>query len=76
MTGANYYKEMKKLFDIMRNGSDHVRKIDLLNRFIYEHGLNLDTGRRKFEDAITINVIEYCGRDKEGFELIRVKCDD
>ena len=75
MSGINYYGRMKEIFDSMeKNGpeGDSVRKTDFLNRFIRDQGLNVDTGKRKFNEAVDIQVIFYVGRDDLGCELIRV----
>ena len=75
MSGINYYGRMKEIFDSMeKNGpeGDSVRKTDFLNKFIRDQGLNVDTGKRKFNEAVDIQVIYYVGRDDQGRELIRV----
>ena len=75
MSGINYYGRMKEIFDDMpKNGpeGDSVRKTDFLNKFIRDQGLNVDTGKRKFNEAVDIKVIFYVGRDDQGSELIRV----
>ncbi len=75
MSGINYYVRMKQIFDEMEktgNENDSVRKTDFLNRFIRDQGLNVDTGKRKFNEATDIQVIRYVGRDDQGHELIRV----
>jgi len=72
MSGINYYKRMKELYDSMKNDGDGVRKSDFLNLFVKDQGLNLKTGLRKFNDAVEIGVITFEGKDKENRELIKV----
>ena len=73
MSGINYYKRMKELYEQMKdNGDEGVRKTHFLNLFIRDQGLNLKTGIRKFNEASEIGVIKFLGRDKEGYEMVKV----
>jgi len=70
----NYYKRMKEIYDELTTmfGTKQIKKIVFLNNFIKQEGLNIGTGRRKFEEAVDIGVIRFVGVDENGCDLIEV----
>jgi len=72
----NFYKNMKEIYDTLissgSNGSEKIKKITFLNEFVKQNGLNIGTGRRKFDEAVDIGVIKYVGVDEQGNDLIVV----